>query len=137
MRQLMQDAGVTFTPGQPLAAADVEKLKKLAAERGIELPERLLSGGRNRASGEATVSNRTVYRLLTPPPDLKVEPVPARFGITDGSGTEVIDGLKEGDVLVSSVYVPGDTTTAAPQQQNRNPFGGQAGPGGPGGGRRF
>jgi HlyD family secretion protein len=139
MRQLMQDAGVTFTPSQPLAAADVEKLKKLAAERGIELPERFLSGGRNRASGEATVSNRTVYRLLTPPPDLKVEPVPARFGITDGSGTEIIDGLKEGDVLVSSVYIPGDTAAAsAPQQQNRNPFGGQAGPGGgPGGGRRF
>ena len=136
MRQLMQDAGVNFTPGQPMAAADIEKLKKLAAERGIELPERFLNGGsRNRSSGETAVSNRTVYRLANPLPDLKVEPVSAKFGITDGSSTEIIDGLKEGDVVVSSIFVPGDTSAAA--QQNRNPFGGQTGPGGPGGGRRF
>jgi len=129
-RQLMQDAGVTFSRDQPPSPADIEKLKKLAAERGIELPERFLNGGRNRASGEPTVSNRTVYRLLNPLPDLKVEAVSAKFGITDGSSTEIIDGLKEGDTIVSSIFVSGDTT-AAPQQ-NRNPFGGQSGPGGPG-----
>lgn len=135
MRQLMQDAGVTFTPGQQMSAADREKLAKLAAERGIELPERFLSGsGRNR-SGENAVTTRTVYRLANPLPDLKVEPVSAKFGITDGSSTEIIDGLKEGDVIVSSVYVPGDNTPAAQPQQNRNPFGGQSGPGG--GGRRL
>ena len=132
----MQDAGVTFTPGQPMAPADIEKLKKLAAERGIELPERMLGGGRNRSSSEATVTNRTVYRLTNPLPDLKVEPVSAKFGITDGSSTEIVDGLKEGDTLVSSIYIPGEASSAA--QQNRNPFGGQTGPGGPGGGgRRF
>ncbi len=37
-QKLLQDAGVTFTPGTPLAAADIEKLKKIATERGIELP---------------------------------------------------------------------------------------------------
>ena len=136
MRQLMQDAGVNFTPGQPMAAADIEKLKKLAAERGIELPERFLNGGRSRSSGEAAITSRTVYRLSNPLPNLKVEPVTAKFGITDGSTTEIIDGLKEGDTLVSSIYVPGEA--AAAQQQNRNPFGGQSGPGAPGGpgGRR-
>lgn len=132
MRQLMQDAGVNFTPGQPLAAADLEKLKKLAAERGIELPERLLNGGRNRAGGEPTVSNRTIYRLSSPVPDLKVEQINARFGITDGSSTEIIEGLKEGDTVVSSIYIPGE---AAAAPQNRNPFGGQTGPS-LGGGRR-
>jgi HlyD family secretion protein len=121
----MQDAGVTFTPGQPLAPADLEKLKKLATERGIELPERLLNGGRNHASGEATFSNRTVYRLASPLPNLKVESVNARFGITDGSNTEIVDGLKEGDTIVSSIYIPGEVAAA---QQNRNPFGGQTGP---------
>jgi len=130
-RQLMQDAGVNFTPGQPLAAADQEKLKKLAAERGIELPERFLSGGRNRAGGEPTVANRTVYRLVNPLPGLKIEQVNARFGITDGSSTEIVDGLKENDIVVSSIYIPGESAAA---QQNRNPFGGQTGPGGPGGG---
>ena len=133
MRQLMQDAGVNFTPGQPMSPGDIGKIRKLAAERGIELPERF--GGGNRSSSEATVTNRTVYRLANPLPNLKVEPVTAKFGITDGSSTEIIDGLKEGDTLVSSVYEPGDTTASA--QQNRNPFGGQVGPGGPGmGGRR-
>jgi HlyD family secretion protein len=136
MRQLMQDAGVTFTPGQPMAPADIEKVKKLAAERGIELPERF-GGGRSRSSNEATVTTRTVYRLANPLPDLKIEPVAAKCGITDGSSTEIIEGVKEGEILVSSVYIPGDTTAAAPTQ-NRNPFGGQTGPGGPGmgGGRR-
>jgi len=119
-----------------MAAADIEKLKKLAAERGIELPERFLNGGRSRSSGEAAITSRTVYRLSNPLPNLKVEPVTAKFGITDGSTTEIIDGLKEGDTLVSSIYVPGEA--AAAQQQNRNPFGGQSGPGAPGGpgGRR-
>lgn len=135
MRQLMQDAGVTFTPGQQMSAADREKLAKLAAERGIELPERFLSGGGRSHSGENAVTTRTVYRLANPLPDLKVEPVSAKFGITDGSATEIVDGLKEGDVIVSSIYLPGDNATSAQPQQARNPFGGQAGPGG--GGRRF
>lgn len=135
MRQLMQDAGVSFTPGQSMSPSDIGKLKKLAAERGIELPERF-GGGGNRAGSETAVTNRTVYRLSNPLPDLKIEPVTAKFGITDGSSTEVIDGLREGETLVSSVYVPGETTSAT-AQQNRNPFGGQPGPGGPGmGGRR-
>jgi len=129
-RQLMQDAGVSFNPGQPMSAVDVAKLKKLADERGIELPERLLSGGRSRTA-EPAVTNRTLYRMVSPLPDLKVEAVNARAGITDGSSTEIIDGLKEGDTVVSSIYIPGE---AAAAQQNRNPFGGQTGPGGP---RRF
>ncbi|MFT3870660.1 MAG: efflux RND transporter periplasmic adaptor subunit [Nibricoccus sp.] len=132
LRQLAQEAGVTF--GRDMSAADREKIIKLAAERGIELPERFTSGGRNR-SGENTVTTRTVYRLANPLPDLKVEPVSAKFGITDGASTEIIDGLKEGDVIVSSVYLPGDNAASAQPQQARNPFGGQAGPGG--GGRRF
>jgi HlyD family secretion protein len=134
MRQLMQDAGVTFSRDQPMPEADRQKLIKLAAERGIELPERILAGGK-RSSSEVSVTSRTVYRLTNPLPDLKVEPISAKFGITDGSSTEIVDGLKEGDILVSSIYVPGEATAAT--QQNRNPFGGQtSGPGGPGGGRR-
>jgi HlyD family secretion protein len=134
IRQLAQEAGVTF--GRDMSEADRQKIIKIAAERGIELPERFLAGGRNRASNEPTISTRTVYRLANPLPDLKVEPVSAKFGITDGSSTEIIEGLNEGDIIVSSVYVPGDNTPSGQPQQARNPFGGQAGPGG-GGGRRF
>lgn len=134
MRQLMQDAGVTFSRDQPMSEADRQKVIKLASERGIELPERFLSGGK-RSSSDNAVANRTVYRLVSPLPDLKVEPVTAKFGITDGSSTEVVDGLKEGNTIVSSIYLAGDTASTNPQQ-NRNPFGGQTGGPGPGPGRR-
>ncbi len=135
MRQLMQDAGVTFTPGTPLDPASIEKLKTLAAERGLELPERMLSGGRNRGGSggnEPAITTRTVYRQLSPLPDLKIEPVQARFGITDGSATEIVEGVQEGDTLITSIYQPNASTGTGASQQNRNPFGG----GGPGGFRR-
>ncbi len=123
MRQLMQELGVNYTPGQPIPAADREKLKKLAEERGIELPERMLSGsGGGNASGETTVTSRTVYRLKNPLPDLKIEPIAVRLGITDGYNTEVIEGLNEGDTVVSSIYVPGETPDNT-SQTSRNPFG--------------
>jgi HlyD family secretion protein len=124
IRQLFQDAGVNFVWGQPLSASDREKIVKLAAERGIELPERLV--GASRKGAEPTVVTRTVYRMVSPLPDLKIEAVNAKFGITDGSMTEILEGLSEGDTLVSSMYLPGDT--AVSQQPNRNPFGGQSGP---------
>jgi HlyD family secretion protein len=126
MRQLMQDAGVTFTQGQPMAPEAQEKLKKLAAERGIEVPERMLAGGRGGRgnSAESAVTNRTVYKVATPLPELTLTAVNARFGISDGTTTEVVEGLQENDTLVTSIYIPGDTSTPAAAQQNRSPFGG-------------
>jgi HlyD family secretion protein len=124
IRQLIQEAGITATPGQPLPASDLAKLQKLAAERGIELPERLTSGGRNR-SVENEVTTRTVYRLASPLPNLRLEPVNARFGITDGTSTEIIDGLQENDTLVSSIFLADDSATSSGRsQQNANPFSG-------------
>jgi HlyD family secretion protein len=48
---------------------------------------------------------RTVYRLVSPLPKLKLEPVRAKIGITDGTVSEVIEGITEEDVLVSGVFV--------------------------------
>ncbi len=133
MRQLMQEAGITFTPGTPLSSADLEKLKKLAADKGLELPERFLSGGRGRSAGrETTITTRTLYRIDSPLPQLKLAPVQARLGISDGSATELLEdagGLKENDTLATSIFVPGDA--AAQSGQARSPFsGGQSGFGG-------
>ena len=130
-RQLLQDAGVTFTPGTPLSAADQEKLKKLAAERGIELPERMLSGGRGnrQGGGESPITTRTVYKIESPLPNLQLAAINARFGISDGSATEVLEsenGLKENDTLVTSIFVPGDTS-ASTTSGTRSPFGGPGG----------
>lgn len=63
-----------------------------------------------------------------------------RTGISDGQTTELVsgDGIKEGDKVVTNFIIPGATKTAAPGQQQGNPFqqpqgGGRGGPGGGGG----
>lgn len=122
MRALMQEAGVVFTPGSPPSAADIEKIRKLAAARGLELPERFRGRERAAAAGESPVLTRTVYKITQSAPDLKVEAVPARFGISDGLTTEVIDGLAENDAVVTSIYVSDENSAGA----NRSPFSGSS-----------
>ena len=71
----------------------------------------------------------------------QLKPINAlRTGISDGQTTELVTGdLKEGDKVVTNFIIPGATKTAAPGQQQGNPFqqqqGGRGGPGGGGGGR--
>ena len=64
---------------------------------------------------------RSVYVLR----DGKPEPVQVKLGISDGIFTEVIEGLKENDIIVTGMVLPQATP---PGQQPGNPFGG---------GRRF
>jgi HlyD family secretion protein len=47
-------------------------------------------------------------------------PVTIKAGLTDGSFTEVTEGLKEGDVLITGINTP--TTIAGPAQPQSNPF---------------
>jgi multidrug efflux pump subunit AcrA (membrane-fusion protein) len=54
--------------------------------------------------------------------------VTVKTGISDGSNTEVQEGLKEGDVVITGTATSSTTTAAAPTV---NPFGGPFG-----GGRR-
>ena len=91
-------------------------------------------GSRPRTSGPAA---RTVYLLTTNTPpgggELVIAPQPVRVktGISDGAFTEITDGLKEGDTVITAVKQPATTVTATPTG-GASPFGG----GGPGG-RRF
>ena len=55
----------------------------------------------------------------------KPEPVQVKLGISDGIFTEVIEGLKENDIIVTDMILPQPTP---PGQPSGNPFGG---------GRRF
>ncbi len=139
IQQLMQDGGVTYVRGQPIAPTDMEKLKQLAAQRGFSIPENFGSGrgtggqrrreGDSQTSSAATAGNRptsrTVYVLSSPLPDLKITPVNARFGISDGTFTEVISGLKESDIIITNAYLsdsaPSTSTSANPFQQQRGP----------------
>ena len=48
--------------------------------------------------------------------------VRVRTGITDGTSTEITEGLKEGDAVITSVRLAAGETGAAPA--GRSPFGG-------------
>ena len=70
----------------------------------------------------AAVSTRTVYRLPGGNKLATPEAVTVKVGITDGIASEIIDGISEGDVLVTSVTVPGAKPSSATPA---NPFSGQ------------
>lgn len=89
------------------------------------------AGGGGRTPRPATQDGpaiRTVYIVdatQSTPETLVLQAVSVKTGISDGTLTEIAEGLKEGDVVVTSVTVP--VTAAAPAA---NPFGGPFG--GPG-----
>jgi HlyD family secretion protein len=117
-RELMAEAG--FTPGSGRPSPEVlAKVQELAKARGIELPA---FGSRGGNTG-APVS-RTVYRLVKPDPKKPViEAVTVKLGINDGSGTEVLEGLQEGDVVLTGISIPSAKTAGA----SASPFGPPAG----------
>ena len=141
MREILVDAG--FVAGVPPAPDVLEKAKKLAVDRGLDAAAVVQQmnragnrggggggGGRGGGTGAATgagfnVSNqpRTLYKLVT---DAKGRPVPqpvtVHLGISDGSITQVIDGVAEGDVLITYVTMPGAGVVGSPPGQNTNPF---------------
>jgi HlyD family secretion protein len=76
------------------------------------------AGGPGRRKGERTMA-RTVY---TPPADAhnaKPQPAPIKIGISDGVNTEVLEGLKEGDNIVTAQTVSQKSATPP-----TSPFGG-------------
>lgn len=117
MRELMQEAG--FTPGGgPPSPEVIAHVHELAKERGIELD---LSRWGNRGASRApnTPVTRTVYKLVgTDPKTQHPEPVTVKLGISDGITTEVIEGLSEGDNIITSFVQP----SAAPAPAAANPF---------------
>ena len=64
---------------------------------------------------------RNVY--VMPPGGGKPAAVPIKLGINDGITTEVTEGLKEGDLVVTGINNP--TPVTGGPAQNNNPFGGQ------------
>lgn len=98
-------------------------------------------GGRGNRSGRGGVEKRNIQTLYVLPAgaetdvaNVKLKPIKARLGITDGIYTEVIEGLAENDTVVTGVSTPSANNSASTAQ---NPFGGRGGfPGGGGGGRR-
>ncbi len=136
-------SGTAAGPGGPGGSSE-ERRQRLASmspeERQAMRDRWMASGGggqggggppRQRREGPVT---RTVY-LLKKSADGKEtpEPVTVKTGITDGAFTEVIDGLKEGDVVITGVNLPAPAATAM-GQPGASPFGPRPFGGGGGGG---
>lgn len=119
LRQLYADAG--FTPGSGPPSPEVRaRLTRLAQERGIDLSA-LRRGGRGReGAAPAQISTRTVYKLTGTATQPTIEAVNIRLGISDGISTELIEGLAEGDQLITSAYIPGQNATGS--MPANNPF---------------
>ena len=94
--QLLREVGYTGGRGQPSPDL-LRRVQALAKERGIELPEQFAIRSAN------VPVYRVVYRLPDGDPDARPEAVSVRLGITDGASTEILSGLKEGDVVITGV----------------------------------
>lgn len=78
--------------------------------------------GKHATSGRTRAERRERNVFVIPPGGGKPAPVPIKLGIDDLAFTEVTEGLKEGDVVVTAVEFPqGKSGPAAPSS---NPFGG-------------
>jgi HlyD family secretion protein len=75
------------------------------------------SGGFGGAGGHGGQLTRTVYVLSGEGGDATLKPVQIKTGITDGVFTEVLSGLKEGDLVVTGLAYGSETAGQA-----RNPF---------------
>ncbi|PTY04762.1 efflux RND transporter periplasmic adaptor subunit [Opitutaceae bacterium EW11] len=134
MREIAREVGMTR--GTPPTPDQLKQMQELAQKRGIEIDfsrwgNREGGGGRSNAGPSAAPVTRTVYKLVSSDPKApKLQPISAKLGISDGVVTQVLDGLQEGDVLVTSLSIAGSASSPA-----ANPFSGRS-PFGPGGPRR-
>ncbi len=139
---------VGFERGTPPSPEQIEKAKALAKEKGLD-PDLVaarfaMPGGRKGGKGgdrgggggggggpaadrgfNNTVVTRTLYRvtegLLG---EKKLEPLSVRLGVSDGFYTEVLNGLNDGDTVLTGVIMPGAATAGGPPGGMNNPFGG-------------
>ncbi len=93
----------------------MQRVRELAEERGLEIPARRARG----QTAPTAVTTRTVYRVAGTPERPLAQPVEARLGITNGMVTEIVEGLAEGDLLITGILAEGE----APAGAAASPFG--------------
>jgi HlyD family secretion protein len=107
MEALLKEAG--HTEGRPTPAV-MERVRALAAERGIVLEPRRSRRSRTPEAGAETT--RTVYLPAGTPAIPRAQAVIARFGVTDGVNTEVLSGLDENASVIVSVIEAAEIAAA-------------------------
>ena len=110
----LKNAALRYRPVEAVAAEAGSTSSRSGAQQGRSGPPGAVqkgAGGRERRTGE-----RTVYVLSGGHP----KPAQIKTGISDGVVTEVVEGLEEGDRVVTAEM----TSTAAASSPPANPFGG-------------
>jgi len=79
-----------------------------------------VAAGKGPRKGKGNRGLRTIYMLAGSDNSPQLKPMQIQTGITDGIFTEIVDGLKEGDKVVSSVA----QTDAQGSNSASSPFGG-------------
>ena len=112
----VSNSALRFRPPEALETANATPAAPPSPGGGMKRP-----GGGGRSGGSK--GERKVYVL--PAGAQKPEPVTVKLGINDGIATEVLEGLKPGDLVVTGLT----TLDSKPAQPSTNPLSG--------GGRRF
>ena len=113
----MEDAGIERGSGPPSSEIRA-RFVALAKERGIEIPDR---GNSEEEMNPEAVRTQTVYKLEGTAANPEIVPVMVKLGITDAITTEVLDGLEDDDVIVTSVLIPNRDFDSG--KGTTNPFG--------------
>ena len=127
-RVYMTKAGWSPGAGRPSEQV-INTARDLAKADGFDWPARGGpggGGGNERPHASDTPVTRTIYRVVGKGEAARPEAVSVKLGISDGTQTEVIEGLAEGDLVITNVFNTGKAPAAGAPATN--PFGG---------GRRF
>jgi HlyD family secretion protein len=106
------------------------KIRELFQSGALQRPGGSGAGGSGSRPRVAQPASRTIHVLATNAPAggesaLAPQPVRVKTGISDGAFTEVTDGLKEGDTIITAVKQSPAQVAAAPA--GTSPFGGGGG----------
>ncbi|HEY1718760.1 MAG TPA: efflux RND transporter periplasmic adaptor subunit [Verrucomicrobiae bacterium] len=122
LRFRMPDAPVAMaaTNANPTNSMALAQTNNTNRSGGANRQGRRGGGNDQRNRGERQIIH-TVYVLpANADKDARPQPVQIKTGITDGISTEVLDGLKEGDQIVTGINSSGIGTAG----RTSNPFGG-------------
>ena len=120
--ELQKRVGEMRAHGEEIPPAIREKMRGYYQSGVLQRPAgsgRRGDGGERRGGSGTQPSSRTVYVLVGSGEDAKLKPVIVKTGINDGATTEVIEGLNEGDKVVTAAILPNSASQPA-----ANPFGG-------------
>ena len=104
------NAALRFRPPKSVQGVKAGTNKTDIAEASVQSEnksDRSHKSGSAKPKKDKRKSERTVYVLRDGAP----QPVKLKLGITDGRETELIEGLKEGDTVVSDMNEPKENTT--------------------------